>query len=236
METVGRRRLGPVTRRRLAFMPPPQVEGLNVLPRTGVFVLAVNHGKGSRALDGIAAVLVAANRARPELANRYLLVAGQRRRDYRELPRLGRLVRRLVVWTFRRWERNVMRIPLGNSRASISSLRQWRRRVRRQPTLVFPEGRGSRTFEAIRPGSGRWLATIGTPVLPVGVWWEAEHPRVRFGAPIAWAARSDLHDAQLGLAIADLLPTAHAPAWEPALRRWRAAHDARSAPDSGPSP
>ncbi len=205
-------------------MPPPRVEGLRFLPTAGVFVLAVNHGKGRRALDGIAAVLATANRARPDLANRYLLVAGQRRRDLRKLPRLGRLIRRIVVWTFQRWERNVVRIPLGNADVSISSLRQWRQRVRRQPTLVFPEGRGRETFEAVRTGSGRWLATIGIPVLPVAVWWEGEDPTVRFGPPIAWAGRSALHDAQLGLAIAGLLPATHAPAWEPALRRWREAH------------
>jgi hypothetical protein len=190
----------------------------------GAFVLAANHHSARRTLDVIAATLAAANQARPDLANRYLLVSGRRGRDSRELPALGRLFRLAVNWALLRWGRHLVRIPLGNSHASIASLREWRLRARRQPSLVLPEGRGRLSFGAVRPGSGRWLATFGVPVLPAGVWWEGEQPRVRFGAPIIWAGRSELHDAQLGLAIANLLPSEYAPAWQEALIRWRAAH------------
>jgi hypothetical protein len=221
---MGRRRLAPLARRRLGANLLTAVEGLSYLPRSGSFVLAANHKRARRAPDVIAAVLYAANQARPDLANRYLLISGQRRRDSRDLPRLGRLARAVVDWAFRRWGRHVVRIPLGNPRASVAALRQWRSRARRQPSLVFPEGRGQELFGAVRPGSGRWLATFAVPVLPVVVWWDGEQPRVRFGAPIAWAARTDLHDTQLGLAIAALLPGALAPAWQPALARWRSAH------------
>jgi 1-acyl-sn-glycerol-3-phosphate acyltransferase len=223
-ETVGRRRLMPLARRRLGSARAIPVVGLSCLPTSGSFVLAANHNKARRALDVIASVLSAANQARPELANRYLLVSGQRRRDTRDLPRLGRLARAVVDWVFRRWRRHVVRIPLGNSRASIAALRQWRLRAHRQPCLVFPEGRGQGEFGAVRPGSGRWLAMLGVPVVPVAVWWEGEQSRVRFGAPIMWAGRTELHDAQVGLAIAGLLPSALAPAWQPALVRWRTAH------------
>jgi hypothetical protein len=59
---------------------------------------------------------------------------------------------------------------------------------------------------------------------PVAVWWAGGVWRVRFGRPIRWSHRADLHDLQIGLAIADLLPDDLADRWRPTLRRWRALH------------
>ncbi len=233
LESGGRRRLAPLVRRRLGTAWPPQAHGLAHLPSTGTFVLAANHYGGRRALDTIAAILAAANEARPDLADRYLLITGQRVRPAsRGTPLLARLSRMLVGLAFRRWARHTLRLPLGNtqrhpsgrSSASIAVLREWRRRAALQPSLVFPEGRARLAFEALRPGAGRWLATLGVPVLPVGVWWADGVPHVRLGAPMRWSHRAELRDAQLGLAIAALLPSELVPAWAPAMARWRAAH------------
>jgi hypothetical protein len=44
------------------------------------------------------------------------------------------------------------------------------------------------------------------PVLPVAVWWHGGAWHVHFGTAIRWSEKSELHDLQLGLAIADLMP------------------------------
>jgi len=122
----------------------------------------------------------------------------------------------------------LLTIPLDNPRSSIALLRAWRHRVGRQPALVFPEGRARLRFGAMRPGSGRWLAALAVPTQPVAVWWQHGHWQVRIGAAVQWSARADLHEEQLGPAIADLLPVELAQAWQHSLTRWRAAHRAAS--------
>ncbi len=92
---------------------------------------------------------------------------------------------------------------------------------------MFPEegARASRAlFADIRPGAGRWLASLAVPVVPVGVFRSDEGWRVAFGPPVRWSSRAELRDVQLGLAIASLLPPDLAPRWLPLLERWRAAH------------
>jgi hypothetical protein len=168
---------------------------------------------------------------RPDLAGRYLLVAGVRERGPNARPPLDRAWRELVALAFRRWQGNAIRIPLGNDRTSVAQLRGWRRRAAWQPALVFPEGRARRRFGRVRPGSGRWLASLGAPVVPAGVWREADGGwRVRFGAAVSWSHRPDLRDLQLGLAIAGLLPAELAPDWQPALAAWHAAHQPAAGP------
>jgi hypothetical protein len=79
-------------------------------------------------------------------------------------------------------------------------------------------------FNAIREGSGRWLASFDVPTIPVGVWWRDDKWHVHYGKSIDWARRSDLRDLQLGLSIATLLPAEIAAAWQEDLNRWRSAH------------
>jgi 1-acyl-sn-glycerol-3-phosphate acyltransferase len=227
-ETLGRRRLARLVRLRLVRAGPVHAHGLLHLPASGAFTLAANHNGERRSLDTIAAVLAAANRARPDLAPRYLLIVGRRAPGRRSSALVARLCRRLLLYVYARWTRHVLRIPLGNRQPSISSLRRWRDRAGRQPCLVFPEGRAYAALGAMRPGSGRWLAALGVPIVPVAVWYQEGVWQVRFGAPIRWSRRHDLRDMQLGLNIAALLPAHLAPGWAAALTAWRDAHMAEA--------
>lgn len=220
-QTLTARRLLPLAARRLS-PDAVIVHRAEHLPRSGSFVLTANHYRAPM-LDVIAALLLATAAVRPDAAGALLLVSG-RRASRKGGRRAGLLTRPLVGWVFRRWEPGVLRIPLGNVRASTEGLRVWRQRAREQPSLVFPEAQSRPALGAIRPGAGRWLAALGVPAVPTGIWPEGGRWQVRFGPPVAWSPRPELRDHQLGLAIADLLPPDLAPAWQDALTRWRRAH------------
>jgi hypothetical protein len=106
----------------------------------------------------------------------------------------------------------------------VTALREWRRRVEKHPALVFPEGVARGQLGDIRLGAGRWLAKLPAPTLPVAAWQVGEAWTVIVGEPIQWSNRADLHDLQLGLAMAELLPPELAPQWQDLLGRWRAVH------------
>jgi hypothetical protein len=224
-ETVTERRLSRLVTMRLGHDVGVRCTGDTYLPHTGSYVLAVNHCRSGPTLDVVAAVLMALERARPGIVDTMLLVSGRRIRGrlHRRFPPT-RLVSLAVNYAFRRWERNATRIPLGNTTTSIRALRAWKSRAQRQPVLVFPEGKARVQFGALRPGAGRWLASLGRPTLPVGIWWQQNTWHVEIGAPLVWSHRRELHDVQLGLAMAALLPEEQAPFWEEPLARWRAAH------------
>ena len=113
-----------------------------------------------------------------------------------------------------------MVVPLGNEVASsLSGLKEWRKRAREQPVFVFPEGVTGKEFREVRYGSGRWLRSLGVPVVPVAVWFEDGQWHVRFGPTVQWTKRSDLDDTRLGLAIARLLPEHEHGAWSELLAR-----------------
>lgn len=223
LETVTRRRFSRVLARRLAGRAV-LATGTEALPGAGTFVLAVNHFEAGQSLDVIAAVLAAAARARPGVGDDCLVVVGQRARSG-PASRWSDLARWLAGGFFRRWAPNVIRIPTGGGAPGLAALRAWRRRMERQPALVFPEGIAGRELGSMRAGAGRWLGGLSVPTVPVGVWWCEAGWSVAFGAPIDWARRADLHDLQLGLAIAALLPASIAPAWQALLTRWRTAHE-----------
>lgn len=194
--------------------------GLAHLPADGPFVLAANHFNGRPGLDVGAAVLNAAARIRPDAVDAMLIVIGQRR------GRRRTLLRRVLDRVYGRWSHHVIRIALRNERPDIQGLRDWRRR--NQPVFLFPEGRGQLTFGQVRTGAARWISRGKMPVIPVAVWWRRDDGwQVRFGSPLVWAARDDLRDAQLGLAISALLPQELAPDWQAVLARWRAIHAAQ---------
>lgn len=209
--------------------------GLENLPAEGSFVLASNHFKSGRMLEPPLAVMRALLPARESQVDNMLFVVGQRDR---KPPGniIARSVKAVVEFVFRRWSRHIVRIPLGNAQMSIKSLREWRDRAERQVTFVFPEGWARKEFAAIRPGAGQWLRAFAKPVVPVGMWLDGETWHVSFGKPIKWSQRAELHDVQLGLSIAQLLPAAVAPDWQDILRRWKNVRQSRAtAQDSSPS-
>jgi len=206
-------------------------QGLENLPAQGSFVLAVNHTNVRWTPRLLASIHVATLERRPDLAKEWLVVAGSRalrlhrlRYPWQRWFAIG--FRRVLSQVYRRWAYNCVRIPLGNEKASLRALREWRTRATKQPSLVFPEGRGAATFQQVRPGAGRWLARLGVPVLPVAAWWDDSRGgwALDFGLPLEWATQPALHDLQLGLAMAETLPTAEAPDWQEALLRWQVAH------------
>lgn len=194
-----------------------RVEGSQHLPPEGLFVLAVNHFNGRPALDLGAVVLHAVARVRPDAARNMLFIVGQRQ------PRRRTLLWRISGWVQQRWGRHLLRIAWRNDQPSVQGLRAWQQRG--QPVFVFPEGRGQRCFGELRPGAGRWLSRSPMPVIPVAAWWERDTGwRLCFGPGLRWAARDELRDVQLGLAIAALLPPELAPDWQELLARWYAVH------------
>ena len=206
--------------------PEVEVSGEENVPDNGAFTFAVNHFKNGQSLGVVSAVLTSASEKRPELKDNYLLVVGQRvSASARSRAPLIRISRGIARWIQNRWARNLLHIPIGNDRPSISYMRDWRRRARRQACILFPEGKADMQFDSVRDGCGRWLASFDVPTIPVGVWWRDEKWHVRFGKSIEWTRRSELRDLQLGLSIASLLPVEIASYWQEDLTRWRAAHE-----------
>jgi hypothetical protein len=229
VETFTGRQVGRVAHRRLGPGQPSGVSGQHWLPETGRFVLAINHGPPGRSLDILAAAILASARSDPGLTERWLFITGRRpTRPAQGLMPLTSLGRWLVQGGLAHWESRRLVLPLDTSRPSIQALRRWRRELTGRPVLVLPEGRASLTLGPVRPGAGRWLASLAVPTIPAAVWWEASGWQVAFGPPLHWAARPALHDLQLGLALATLLPPALAPDWQPTLARWQARHDGRT--------
>jgi hypothetical protein len=206
------------------------VRGLENIPEQGLFTLAVNHTMRRWTPRLLAAVHYATMEKRPELARDWIVIVGYREADLSKRKRpirwLMLRIRRLHTWIYRRWSFNALRLPMDNQRAGLQALRQWKIRAQKQPTIVFPEGRGAKTFEQVRPGAGRFLAGLNVPVLPVSIWWEADHNRwqVVFGPPVTWSPDNRLHDLQIGLEIAYGLPPEEAPTWQNALKAWEEAY------------
>lgn len=218
-QTITRQRLSRVARARIGRRSPVTIAGIIHIPAAGNFVIALNHYGGASVFDLLAWTMDAVRQDRPDTADRWLLIVGQRER--KAPTRIARLVAWVIDLVFSRWSEHTARIRLGNEAVSIRALRDWRGGAARQPVLVFPEGRAALQLASVRPGAGRWLAALGAPVIPVGIWCKDGLPQMQIGAPINWTHRSELRDAQLGLAIADLLPPDLAPRWQSALRRWK---------------
>ncbi len=209
---------------------PYSVFGLENLPLQGTFVLALNHTSTRWTPRQLATVHLATLQRRPDLKSDWLVVVGYRalrpERYTGWQRKLVGKVRRLIERVISRWDYNCFRLPTIREGVSLTSLREWRARAKNQPSLVFPEGRASQFFREVRPGSGRWLASLGLPVLPVATWWDLEKNKwiIDFGPPVEWTEQSHLQDLQLGLAIANALPPEEAPDWQERLELWEAAH------------
>lgn len=223
IETFGRRRFARVVAARLAGRSA-RVVGADHVPREGPFVFAVNHYHAGLTLDVVSATLAGAAEHRPQAPDECSIVIGHR--QVRRRSRLARAVRWGAARFFARWSKNVLRIHTVAEQDGfgLAGMRAWRERAQSAPTLVFPEGVARGVLGAMKEGAGPWLSSLGVPVVPVGVWWSDEQWNVVFGAPLVWAKRRDLRDAQLGLALADLLPATLAPAWADLLSRFREVH------------
>lgn len=227
-QTLTRRSILPLSREMAdAFV----VKGLANIPENGVFTLAVNHTMRRWTPRSLATLHQATLSRRPDLASDWLVIVGYREINIAGRPRLAQrlitLMRRFYSWLHQRWNYNVLRLPMSNDRRSIEALRAWKGRAPQQPAVVFPEGRGTDTFEEIRPGAGRWLATLGVAVLPVSMWWEsaANQWQIMVAPPIEWSEDVGLHDLQIGLEIALGLPADEAPNWQAALVAWEKAYN-----------
>ena len=202
------------------------VGGDELIPKSGPFTLAVNHFHGAWTPFVTAAVLAALKRQRPDAGDDLAVVLGQRADNGKKRFFVARWIRAMVQGVLKRWERNLLRIPLGNSNVEINTLRTWRRVAQERPTLVFPEGLASITFQKVRPGAGQFLRALNVPIVPCAVWYHQGRWHVEFDAPILWATNPELSDLQVGLAIAQLLPADLTPQWRGLLERWNHAHDA----------
>lgn len=222
-ESVTSRSLSRLVRRKVAGQSI-RVSGLGNLPETGVFVLAANHSRSGMTIGLAAAVMTAAGHARPDLDDAYMLVAGQRARREQVASVMARTARSIGERLRRLWARHLLVVLMENDRPDIKSLREWRRRCRLQPSVVFPEGKAGHEFCPVRQGCGKWLASLPVPTVPVGAWWFESAWHIRFGRPIEWSRRADLHDLQLGLTIASLLPADLTSDWQECLQRWQIAH------------
>lgn len=230
VETLGRRRFGRVLEARMAARAL-DATGTEHVPREGAFVFAVNHYHAGLTLDVIAATLRAAAQLRPRIDDECAVVTGHRitLQSTRTSGRFVRTMRWLAGKFFTRWSANVVRIRIGAAEGvfGLAGMRAWRTRAEAGPTLVFPEGVAVGDLTGIRAGAGAWLASLGVPVIPVGVCWDGERWRVSFGAPMQWAKRRDLRDVQLGMAMAELLPDELAAAWGELVGRHRGVHSER---------
>lgn len=195
-----------------------RVEGLEALP-DGSFALAVNHFGGAGTLRVLAVTLRALAARDAVLADRLVVVTGQRASKGKPASWLKRRLRALVNWGFQRWADNVLRISLDEEKQSIQALRQWKKVAGDRPTLVFPEGKARLRFGELREGSGLWLRNLKVPVVPCAVFWQDGIWTVRFAPPLKWTEDQSLSDVQLGMSIARLLPAPLTPLWNRALGR-----------------
>lgn len=194
------------------------VEGLEHIPVGVPYTLAVNHFGGAGTTRVLGYTLKALSMKDPQAVDKLVVITGRRSSMDSPGNMIKRSVRWLVNWGFARWSDNVLRISLDEEQ-SIKALRSWRKVAATRPTLVFPEGKARLNFGALRPGSGLWLRNLNVPVVPVAVFVEDGKWRVSFSKPIKWCKDMELSDAQLGLAIARMLPGALTPVWNKALAR-----------------
>ncbi len=125
-----------------------EAHGLENIPAEGSFSLAVNHTMRRWTPRLLSAVHAAAMEKRPEYARQWIVIVGYREAKVEGRGRPARAfiltLRKIHTWIYRRWSYNALRLPMDNQRAGLLALRNWKLRARQQPSVVFPEGRGSK--------------------------------------------------------------------------------------------
>lgn len=203
---------------RLRRPAPLAASGLDALPRGVGLVLALNHLHDGASGAVVVAALDALARVEPAAVGRVLLVAGRAPERAGALARCGRSLAR---WFAGRWRGHFVVVAMEGARPDWGALRAWREVAGERVSVLFPEGLAGDELRAMRPGVGRWLAALPAATVPCAVWFDGARWRVRFGAPLAWSPRPSLRDAQLGLALAALLPEELQGRWRDDLARWR---------------
>lgn len=221
--------------RRLSRPFPVHGEGAQRLPERAAYVLALNHFSDGATGAVVRAVIDAMSEARPTHVERVLMVGGRRERARRgavarAAARLGAGISR---WFRARWSEHFEVISMEGTRADWGALRRWQRRANERVSVVFPEGIAGFELGAIRDGAGRWLATMAVPVHPCAVWFDGERWNVRIGPAVPWARSKRVHDAQLGIAIARLLPESLQGEWRSDIERWSRVHNERPSSEAG---
>ncbi len=203
--------------------PVGSVVGLEHVPESAGFVLALNHLSDGASGAVVIAALDAIREAKPTVIERVMMVGGRR-----EPTRTGRLARwsravgaRFAQWFIARWREHFTVIAMAGARADLGALRAWKRVANERVSVVFPEGIAGVELRAMRPGVGLWLSSFEVCTIPCAVWFDAGRWNVRFGPPLDWSPRRHVRDAQLGLALASLLPESLQGRWSEDLARVR---------------
>ena len=195
-----RRSLAEDSERVVALMdPPPRVEGLELIPPRGPFLLVANHLQTPDLWVGwIAAAIAHYVAVAREAGGRELHWISIS--EWRWFELCGRWVSKpLTSLLFPRVAKVWGLIPTpqrpsdvsGRARALRQALGYLRAPARvgggvAEPVGVFPEGRGTFALGEAMPGSGAFLyriSALGVPLLPVGVHRDAGVLVIRFGAP-----------------------------------------------------
>lgn len=208
--------------RRLSRPFPVRAEGAQRLPERGAYVLALNHFSDGASGAVVRAALDAVIEARPSHLERVLMVGGRRERPRRSwiARAISTVGARVARWFRARWSEHFVVISMEGTRADWGSLRLWQRRASERVSVVFPEGIAGYELGAIREGAGRWLAMMGVAVHPCAVWFDGAQWNVRIGPAVRWAQNKRVHDAQLGIALARMLPESLRGEWSSDLERW----------------
>ncbi|MBL8685164.1 MAG: hypothetical protein JNK05_38660 [Myxococcales bacterium] len=200
---------------------PPSVLGAENVPIREAYVLALNHFSDGASGAVVLAALDAVASVDPSAIDRVLLVAGRRDRPIQSTFRrmVRQFGRHVAGWIRRRWREHLVVLSMEGSRADLGALRAWRRLALERVSVVYPEGIARVSLGAMRPGVGQWLASLGVKTVPCAVWFDDGRWNVRIGRPVAWTKNARARDAQLGLALAALLPEALQGDWTEDLER-----------------
>jgi hypothetical protein len=206
---------------------PRSIEGLERVPRDGVFVLAMNHlsRRGLRPYHCAMVVSSAVSSVRSREGElRWAFTSEYQGRRVGPLP----IPMWLIRWLFRRVALVYGFVVIPRREELIvgraAALRQFERLLRGgSPVALTPEGAATgATGVLVEPpaGSGRFLLALtkrGAPIVPVAAFEDGTTLIVRFGAPFQLAAAQGEHGADADrvlrrdvmVSIARLLPPAY---------------------------